>query len=177
MTTTPTSRLRIDQIPELEDATLVLAFSGWMDGGDVSTGTVRRIIDLVEAERFAEIDTEPFYLYNFPGSMEVASLFRPHIQIEDGLVRSVDMPSNVFYCHQPSNLVLFMGTEPHLGWAGFRDCIFELARRESTSRESSLSGHLAEPCRNTREAARLCDLFVSGTAGRDAAIRRRPNRI
>ena len=134
MTTSPTSRLRIEQVPELEDATLVLAFSGWMDGGDVSTGTVRRIIDLVEAERFAEIDTEPFYLYNFPGSMEVASLFRPHIQIEDGLVRSVDMPSNMFYCHQPSNLVLFMGTEPHLGWAGFRDSIFELARRVNVTR-------------------------------------------
>ncbi|REJ85168.1 MAG: PAC2 family protein [Planctomycetota bacterium] len=134
MSDSPNSRLQIDRTPELTDATLVLAFSGWMDGGDVSTGTVRRIIDLVDAEQFAEIETEPFYLYNFPGSMEVASLFRPHIRIEGGLVRSVDMPSNVFYCHEPSNLVLFMGTEPHLGWSSFCDCIFELTRRVNVSR-------------------------------------------
>ena len=69
--------LQIDRCPKLPNATLVLAFSGWMDGGDVSTGTVRRLIDLLGAEPFAEIDPEPFYIYNFPGSMELTSLFRP----------------------------------------------------------------------------------------------------
>ena len=34
----------------------VLAFSGWMDGGDVSTGTVRRLVDLLGAKPFADID-------------------------------------------------------------------------------------------------------------------------
>ncbi len=32
--------LRIRRLPKYEHGTLVLAFTGWMDGGDVSTGTV-----------------------------------------------------------------------------------------------------------------------------------------
>ena len=46
--------LRMQQLPPLADATLVLALTGWMDGGDVSTGTVRRLVDLLEARPAAE---------------------------------------------------------------------------------------------------------------------------
>src|SRR5919204_3900792 len=101
------SPLRVHDCPALDQATLVLAFTGWMDGGDVSTGTVQRLVDLLEARPIATIDPEPFYLYNFPGSMEVAALFRPHVKIEDGRVVALDMPTNTFYCHEPAQLVLF----------------------------------------------------------------------
>jgi proteasome assembly chaperone (PAC2) family protein len=130
----PTDSLQIDSPPTLQDATLVLAFSGWMDGGDVSTGTVTRLKDLLKARPFAEIDPEPFYIYNFPGSMEIASLFRPHIQIKDGLVKSVEMPSNRFFVHEPSNLVLFLGREPHMHWRGFRDSVLKLAEQTDVRR-------------------------------------------
>jgi proteasome assembly chaperone (PAC2) family protein len=130
----PTDSLQIDSPPTLQDATLVLAFSGWMDGGDVSTKTVGRLVSLLKAKPFAEIDPEPFYIYNFPGSMEIAALFRPHIQIKDGLVQSVELPSNRFFVHEPSNLVLFLGREPHMHWRGFRDCILKLARQTDVRR-------------------------------------------
>src|SRR5207245_389974 len=100
-----------------------------MDGGDVSTGTVRRLVDLLQAAAMAEIDADPFYLYNFPGSMEVAALFRPVLEIEGGLVTDLELPSNVFYCHEPANLILFLGKEPNLRWRTFGDCVLELARR------------------------------------------------
>jgi proteasome assembly chaperone (PAC2) family protein len=120
--------LRINERPHVEGATLVLALSGWMDGGDVSTGTVRRLVDLLNARPIADIDPEPFYIYNFPGSMELAALFRPHIKIEDGLVKAVDMPANAFYIHEPAKLVLFVGKEPNLQWRLFGDCVIELAQ-------------------------------------------------
>ncbi len=126
--------LRIDDLPELHDATLVLSFTGWMDGGDVSTGTVRRIVDLLDAEPVGEIDPEPFYIYNFPGSMEIAALFRPHIAIKDGIVQSVEMPSNRFYCFPQANLLLFVGKEPHMHWRSFADCILEVARQANVRR-------------------------------------------
>ena len=113
--------------PALKDATLVLAFSGWMDGGDVSTGTVKRLVHLLDAEPVAEIDPEPFYIYNFPGSMEIAALFRPHIKIEDGLIQSIDMPTNTFYASDSDNVALFIGKEPNLHWRAFGDCIFGFA--------------------------------------------------
>ena len=130
----PDGVLKITRPSSLHDATLVLAFSGWMDGGDVSTGTVRRLVELTEAQPIAEIDPEPFFIYNFPGSMEIAALFRPHIEIEDGLVRSLDMPTSMFYCHEPANLVLFVGKEPNMQWRLFGRCILDLARKVGVRR-------------------------------------------
>jgi proteasome assembly chaperone (PAC2) family protein len=130
----PREPLKISYRPSLHEATLVLAFSGWMDGGDVSTGTVKRLVRLLDAEPIAEIDPEPFYIYNFPGSMEIAALFRPHIEIEDGLIKTVDMPTNKFYCYEPANLVLFVGKEPNLRWRAFGDCVIRLAREASVRR-------------------------------------------
>jgi proteasome assembly chaperone (PAC2) family protein len=126
--------LCVRECPALEDATLVLAFTGWMDGGDVSTGTVRRLVDLLGARAIADIDPEPFYIYNFPGSMELAALFRPGVKIKDGLVVSLDMPENTFYCHDPANLVLFVGKEPNLNWRAFGDGVVELAHRLNVRR-------------------------------------------
>lgn len=126
--------LQIRHHPSIDHATLVLAFSGWMDGGDVSTGTVQRLVDLLGAEPIAEINPEPFYIYNIPGSMEVASIFRPHVEVSGGLLQKIEMPANRFYCHEPANLVLFLGKEPNLHWHNFGECIFRFARRARVER-------------------------------------------
>lgn len=126
--------LNICRRPALRKATLVLALSGWMDGGNVSTGTVNRLISLLDAQPFAHIDPEPFYLFNFPGSMETAALFRPHVEIEDGLVKTCEMPSNRFSVSESANLVLFVGKEPNLLWRTYADCLFRLAREVDVRR-------------------------------------------
>jgi predicted ATP-grasp superfamily ATP-dependent carboligase len=142
--------LRIHDCPSLDQATLVLAFTGWMDGGDVSTGTVRRLVDLLGARPVAEIDPEPFYIYNFPGSMDVAALFRPAIAIEDGLVKGVEMPAGVFHCHEPARLFLFLGKEPNLRWREFGDCVLEFVRRAAVRRVLFV-GSFGGPAPHTRE--------------------------
>jgi proteasome assembly chaperone (PAC2) family protein len=129
-----TEFLHIEEAPHFDGATLVLALTGWMDGGDVSTGTVQRLVDLLEARRIAAIDAEPFYLYNFPGSMEIAALFRPPIKIEDGLIVSIEMPTNTFYCHDAAKLVLFIGKEPNLRWRSFGDAVLALAHKVGVRR-------------------------------------------
>ena len=116
------------ETPLLNDGTLILSFSGWMDGGDASTGTVNRLIGLLNAEPFAEIDPDPFYIFNFPGPMEIASIFRPEINIDDGIVQSVEMPRNEFFAAEEQNLILFKGREPNLNWRRFGDQIFQVAR-------------------------------------------------
>jgi len=92
--------LKVYRNAELTIATLVLAFSGWMDGGNVSTGTVDRLVEVLGAEELAMIDSDDYYLFNFPGSMEMSSLFRPHIDVEDGLL-CTRTPS--FYCSLVKN--------------------------------------------------------------------------
>jgi proteasome assembly chaperone (PAC2) family protein len=128
------SALRSTQPTTLDHATLVLALGGWMDGGDVSTGTVHRLVDLLGAKAVAEIDPDPFYLYNVPGPMEIVALFRPRVKIEDGMVTSLELPANTFFCHEPANLFLFLGKEPNLRWKGFADAILEFTQRSGVRR-------------------------------------------
>jgi proteasome assembly chaperone (PAC2) family protein len=126
--------LTIHESPTLDRATLVLAFTGWMDSGDVSTGTVQHLVALLGAKPIAEIDPEPFYIYNVPGPMDVAAMFRPHVEIHDGLVKHIALPTNTFHCHAPANLVLFLGKEPNLRWRTFGEGVFRLARQVGVSR-------------------------------------------
>lgn len=119
--------LQIHTRPQLTDGRMILAFSGWMDGGHVSTGTVEWLANALEAPKVAEINPERFYIYNFPGSMEITALFRPHTKIEDGTITAYDLPENLFFCHERNDLTLFKGKEPNFNWADFADCLFTFA--------------------------------------------------
>jgi proteasome assembly chaperone (PAC2) family protein len=122
-----TDNLKIECEPGLNKPSLIMGFSGWMDGGDVSTGAVKYLREKLEAEQFAHIDPAGFYIYNFPGSMEISSLFRPNTKMKDGLVQKYDLPANNFYGSAKHNLALLLGKEPNLAWEQYADCIFELS--------------------------------------------------
>ena len=119
--------------PRLKGTTMVLAFTGWMDGGDVSTGTIESLVDILGAQKLADIAAEDFYIYNFPGPMEISSLFRPHVRIRDGLVETFEPPSNRFSFDPVNHLVLFSGKEPNFRWSEFADCIFAVASEVGVS--------------------------------------------
>jgi proteasome assembly chaperone (PAC2) family protein len=119
-------QLNVYKSPTLRNPRLLLGFSGWMDGGEVSTGTVKCLIDKLDAEKFAEIEPNRFYIYSFPGTMEITALFRPHTKIKDGVIKSFDIPKNTFFVSEQSDLILFLGKEPCLNWEDFADCIFSV---------------------------------------------------
>jgi proteasome assembly chaperone (PAC2) family protein len=118
----------------MTDATMLLALTGWMDGGLVSTGTVKGMMNGRELVRVGHIEPDPFYIYNFPGSMEVAALFRPEVKYEDGIVKEFDLPENTIHCDQAAGLVFFIGKEPNLLWQLFADCIFKVGTELGVSR-------------------------------------------
>ena len=123
----PNDQLRFQSHPQLVNSTLIMGFTGWMDGGDVSTGTIERLITELGAREFAEIEPDGFYIYSFPGSMEVSALFRPHTKIKDGLVESFAPSRNTFFFDPKNQIVLFQGKEPNVRWSDYVDCIFTLA--------------------------------------------------
>lgn len=135
----------------MEDACLILGLSGWMDGGDVSTGTVQYLVEKYSANVLADIDSRGLYIYNVPGPMEISALFRPHARIENGLIEAFDEPENVFYCAPDKNLILFEGKEPNLHWDTFADCILEVVEQFNVSMicfagsVSSLVPHTRDP--------------------------------
>jgi proteasome assembly chaperone (PAC2) family protein len=123
------SSLTLLDTPRLKDAPMLLALTGWMDGGLVSTGTVKHLMEGRELVEVARIEPAGFYIDNFPGSMEIAALFRPHVKYDHGLIESFEMTSNVFHADAGGNIAFFVGKEPNLNWPGFADCIFEVVKR------------------------------------------------
>jgi proteasome assembly chaperone (PAC2) family protein len=136
---------------------LLLGFSGWMDGGEVSTGTVKCFIEKLGAAAFAEIEPTGFYIYSFPGSMELTALFRPHAKIREGLIESYEIPSNTFYCSEENNLILFLGKEPNLCWEEYAGCIFSLCA-EFDVEMMYFIGSVAGLVPHTREPRLFCSV-------------------
>jgi proteasome assembly chaperone (PAC2) family protein len=122
-------RLQIFGGANFRNPRLVMGLSGWMDGGEVSTGTIKVLIDKLYARRVAEIDHRGFYIYNLPGTMELTSMFRPHCRIKKGIVREFAFPENAFFAVENDDLLLFAGKEPNMNWTDFADCVFALCRQ------------------------------------------------
>jgi proteasome assembly chaperone (PAC2) family protein len=150
-------KLTIYTRPKFNNPSLLLGFSGWMDGGDVSTGTVKCFIDKLDAQKFAEIEPAGFYIYSFPGSMEVTALFRPHTQIMDGVIKSYEIPANTFYYSEQSNLILFSGKEPNLNWEEFAECIFSVCKEFGVEMIYFI-GSVAGLVPHTREPRLFCSV-------------------
>lgn len=126
--------LELERVPDLRNATLIIGFRGWMDGGEVSTGTVEYLVDSLDAELFGEIHPDGYYVYGVPGALQIAALFRPHAQIEDGRVTGYHEPCNEFYVSEAHNMVMFLGDEPHLLWHQFADQIFRVIEQCNVTR-------------------------------------------
>jgi proteasome assembly chaperone (PAC2) family protein len=150
-------KLSIFDRPKLKEPRLLLGFSGWMDGGDVSTGTVKCFIEKLGAQKFTTINPEGFYIYNFPGMMEVTALFRPHTKVEEGLITSFEVPANAFFASPENDLILFLGKEPNLLWEEFADCILSLCSQFSVKMLYFI-GSVAGLVPHTREPRLFCSV-------------------
>ena len=150
-----TDKLNINKRPKFNKSRLLLGFSGWMDGGEVSTGTVKSLVNKLNAKSFAEIEPRGFYIYSFPGSMEITALFRPHTEIKNGIVESYENPSNTFYYSEENNLILFLGKEPNLNWEEYSDYIFSICK-EFNVEMIYFIGSVAGLVPHTREPRLFC---------------------
>jgi proteasome assembly chaperone (PAC2) family protein len=56
------------------------------------------------------------------------------VKYEGGVVTEFDLPANVFWVDEASNLVFFVGKEPNLKWQAFADCIFSLVKQVGVTR-------------------------------------------
>lgn len=142
--------LKIEQFEPKKDGVLLLGFTGWMDGGNVATGTIKYLVEELLAQRCAHIESPGFYLYNFPGDMDVSALFRPHTVIKDGMISEYDPPGNEFFFVPDRNLFLFTGKEPNMAWEDFADCVFAFCKKQGVAHIYSI-GSVAGVTPHTRE--------------------------
>jgi proteasome assembly chaperone (PAC2) family protein len=116
--------LKIHDLPELRRPTLLAAFAGWPDAGEVASGSVRYLARKLRAKRFAEIDPEAFYVFTET---------RPSTIILAPGQRALEWPSNEFFAwRDPAgrrDLVMLQGREPNLNWRAYTDAVLELTTR------------------------------------------------
>ncbi len=115
-------QLRLEgELPELRKPALIAAFRGWNDAGEAATVAVRHLVESWSATEFANLDPEEFFDF---------TVSRPMIRIDDEGQRDLRWPGNRFYYHKrpdaESDVLLLVGTEPHLKWRTFTETIRDL---------------------------------------------------
>jgi predicted ATP-grasp superfamily ATP-dependent carboligase len=115
--------LRWDHQPELEEPVLIVAFEGWADAGDAASDAVSWLAGAWQAEPFAAVDPEEFYVFT-----EAAS--RPRVSIDETGIRRIDWPANVFSAASvpgaDRDVVFLQGVEPNLRWRTFAELVDEV---------------------------------------------------
>ena len=143
--------------PGFKTSRMVISFSGWMDGGGISTGTVKYLRDKLKARKLARIEPEGFYIFNLPGTMEQVAQFRPYAEIKDGILIDFQYPENQFFYDDKNSLILFLGKEPNIRWNEYAHCLFQLIEKFGT-REIYFIGSVAGPVPHTREPRISCSV-------------------
>jgi PAC2 family len=124
--------------PVLENATLVAAFEGWNDAGEAATGAARYVESAINAVPLAEIDGEEFLDF---------TVRRPWVRSGAGDERSIEWPvTRVSYgeCGASRELVVAIGTEPHLRWRTYCDVFTSLVAHLRVKRVVLLGAYVAD---------------------------------
>jgi hypothetical protein len=156
--------IHITEVPELENALLIGAFSGWNDAASAATWAVKFLINQWEATPFADIEPELFYDFTEA---------RPRVRINSGSVRRLSWPANRFYVQRSRqreeglprrDVVLLLGEEPQLRWKTFAQEVLDVCRQCQVE-EVVLLGSLVA------EVPHTAPVQISGTAGDPVRLR------
>jgi proteasome assembly chaperone (PAC2) family protein len=130
--------IRWESRPALHEPVFVAAFAGWNDAGDAATGAVRYLVDHYDAELFATLDAEEFFDF---------TATRPHVGFDDDENREITWPSTELYATTlpgGQDVVLAIGTEPHLRWRTFCNELIDVAKSLGCRRLVTLGALVAE---------------------------------
>ncbi|MBW2393397.1 MAG: PAC2 family protein [Deltaproteobacteria bacterium] len=130
--------LQLHALPSLDEPTLILAFDGWNDAGDSGTAAARFVCNELPMAPLAEIDPEEYYDF---------TVNRPTVVIGKDHKRRIEWPSFQFQFASVENrcdIIVGVGSEPHLKWRSFCDDVLELAQRVNARRVVLLGAYLAD---------------------------------
>jgi len=131
--------IKTEEKISLVNAVMIIGLSGWGNAGEVATFTVKYLADKLNAKKFGEILPEKFHDY---------LMQRPIVSIEQGVIQSYISPKNeLFYWKNRkggSDILLLLGSEPHLGWSTYAEAVLALAKENDVKRIFALGGYLAD---------------------------------
>lgn len=118
---------------------MVCSFQGWNDAGDAASTSTQFLAQALDAQRFAQIDTEEFY--DFQAN-------RPHVRVDETSARVISWPCvemlEARAPRAPRDLVIVQGNEPSMRWRSFSALIVDLAEALDVQLIVTLGGLLAD---------------------------------
>lgn len=131
--------LRWDHRPDLSEPVMITAFEGWADAGDAASDAVSWLAGAWTADPFAAVDPEEFYDF---------SDTRPRVSIDEGGIRKLEWPANVFSAARipgtDRDVVFLQGIEPDLRWRTFAALVDEVVAEIGITQMLSVGAFLTD---------------------------------
>ncbi len=130
--------LRIESRPQLEHPRMLMAYRGWNDASSSATHALEYIIAQTGAECFGSIDHDEYYDF---------TQARPYTRPVGEYQRELTWPGNEFYFLRgwgAEDLLIFVGSEPHLRWRRYGQNVVRLAQEFGVTRALALGALLAD---------------------------------
>ncbi len=128
-----------EDLPDLTDPVVVVAFEGWNDAGDAATGAVEHLELIWDAKPLAALDPEDYYDFQ---------VNRPTVSLIDGVSRRIEWPTTRISVARPPgserDVVLIRGIEPNMRWRGFCAELIELLQELDAQTVVALGALLAD---------------------------------
>lgn len=136
--------IRLYEKVTLNKAVMIIGLSGWGNAGQVSTYSLKYLIDKIDATKFGEIQSDFFHNYQIQ---------RPMVSISKGTIQSYLLPENyLFYSRDKqysSDLIFLLGSEPHHHWSKYARTLLKLAEEMGVKKIYTIGGYLADINHNT----------------------------
>lgn len=125
--------------PIVAEAYLLAGWRQWADAGAVSSGLPQYLIDRLTAQKIGEIKSDPFYLFQLPGTQ---AFLRPEIKLDDGYPRELRPKKNeIFFAgDEHKGLYIFLGDEPHLNVERYAEAFFSVVQEANVRRVIGVGG-------------------------------------
>ena len=112
----------------------------WSDGGEISSGLPRYLIDQTSAKRIGEFGPEVSkmcYPFQVPGTHD---MYRPRVEYQDGLPSGEMRRENHFY-DAGNGLIIFLGEEPWSRMDIYGEAFFQAINELGVSQTVAVEGY------------------------------------
>jgi proteasome assembly chaperone (PAC2) family protein len=165
VTTSPTveSVLDVEQWPTLRDPVMLVALTGWVDGGLAGTGTLAAVAEALEAPRkFASVDL---------ADLLDLQQTRPTVSLIDGVTRRIEWPSIELVAGRAGrDVIIVAGPEPSVRWRDVTADLVEVATHLGVTLAVTLGG-MPSPVSHRRPVSVLATASSRSLAQEVGALR------